>query len=122
MDNAFEFIIENHGLTTESNCPYMGTDDKCNSQKKASHAAKITGYEDWIGFPILFEWSLHRRIRTDLDHGVTTVGYGTTSEGTKYWLIKNSWGTSWCENGYIRMLDTEEGLCGIAMQASYPTA
>ncbi|KAK4354568.1 hypothetical protein RND71_026762 [Anisodus tanguticus] len=39
--------------------------------------------------------------------------------------VKNSWGTSWGENGYIRMqrnVDAEEGLCGIAMQASYPTA
>ncbi|KAL2499033.1 Senescence-specific cysteine protease SAG12 [Abeliophyllum distichum] len=33
-------------VTTESNYPYEGTDGKCNSQKKASHAAKITGYKD----------------------------------------------------------------------------
>ncbi|XP_020271179.1 senescence-specific cysteine protease SAG39-like [Asparagus officinalis] len=61
---------------------------------------------------------------TDLDHGVTTVGYGTASDGTKYWLVKNSWGSSWGEKGYIRMerdVDADEGLCGIAMQASYPT-
>ena len=62
---------------------------------------------------------------TELDHGVTAVGYGTASDGTKYWLVKNSWGTSWGEEGYIRMqrgIAAEEGLCGIAMQASYPTA
>ncbi|KAL0345062.1 UNVERIFIED_CONTAM: Senescence-specific cysteine protease SAG39 [Sesamum radiatum] len=62
---------------------------------------------------------------TELDHGVTAVGYGKTSDGTKYWLVKNSWGSSWGENGYIRMqrdIDAAEGLCGIAMQASYPTA
>ncbi|KDP23192.1 hypothetical protein JCGZ_00325 [Jatropha curcas] len=62
---------------------------------------------------------------TELDHGVTAVGYGTSSDGTKYWLVKNSWGTSWGENGYIRMerdIDASEGLCGIAMEPSYPTA
>lgn len=62
---------------------------------------------------------------TNLDHGVTAVGYGTTSNGTKSWLVKNSWATGWDEEGYIRMqsdIDAKEGLCGIAMDSSYPTA
>lgn len=62
---------------------------------------------------------------TGLDHGVTAVGYGTSSDGTKYWLVKNSWGTSWGEEGYIIMqrdIEAKEGLCGIAMDSSYPTA
>ncbi|KAI4343672.1 hypothetical protein L6164_010993 [Bauhinia variegata] len=60
---------------------------------------------------------------TDLDHGVAVVGYGTTIDGTKYWIVKNSWGTEWGEKGYIRMqrgTSDKEGLCGIAMEASYP--
>ncbi|KAL8038161.1 hypothetical protein ABFX02_11G086000 [Erythranthe guttata] len=150
MDNAFEFIISNNGLTTESNYPYGGVDGTCNSKKESSHAARITGYEDVpsnsesallkavanqpisvaidaSGFDFQFYYTgvFTGQCGTELDHGVTAVGYGATSDGTKYWLVKNSWGTSWGENGYIRMqrdIHAAEGLCGIAMQASYPTA
>ncbi|KAK1678416.1 hypothetical protein QYE76_039264 [Lolium multiflorum] len=62
---------------------------------------------------------------TDLDHGVTVVGYGVADDGKKFWVIKNSWGTSWGEDGYIRMerdIADKQGLCGLAMQPSYPTA
>lgn len=60
---------------------------------------------------------------TDLDHGVAVVGYGETSEGLKYWIVKNSWGSDWGDGGYIKMQRTEkkaEGMCGINMMASYP--
>ncbi|GLT54448.1 hypothetical protein SLA2020_276470 [Shorea laevis] len=59
----------------------------------------------------------------NLNHAVTIIGYGTTEDGTKYWLVKNSWGESWGENGYMRIqrdVDAPEGLCGIAIDASYP--
>ncbi|KAI0495919.1 hypothetical protein KFK09_022226 [Dendrobium nobile] len=61
---------------------------------------------------------------TNIDHGVAVVGYGTDSEGTSFWLVKNSWGTSWGEQGYIRMqrnVTDAQGLCGIAIHPSYPT-
>ncbi|KAK1284932.1 Vignain [Acorus calamus] len=149
MDNAFEFMIHKGGITTESNYPYQETDGSCNARKAGAIAASIKGYEDVPAnnekallaaaanqpvsvaidagedaFQFYSSGVFTGECGTDLDHGVTVVGYGTTTDGTKYWLVKNSWGTSWGEEGYIRMkrdVNAKEGLCGIAMEPSYPT-
>ena len=60
---------------------------------------------------------------TSLNHGVAAVGYGNQN-GQLYWIVRNSWGTSWGEQGYFRMvrdLGAGAGMCGIQMASSYPT-
>ncbi|KAI8525695.1 hypothetical protein RHMOL_Rhmol13G0249400 [Rhododendron molle] len=149
MNNAFKFIKQNEGLMTEANYPYVGQDGTCKSKKlNKPVATKITGYEvvpknnekallqavanqpvsvaiDASGYDFQFYSSgvFNGACSTMLNHGVTAVGYGTTSDGTKYWLVKNSWGSGWGENGYMKMrrdVAAKEGLCGIAREASYP--
>ncbi len=61
---------------------------------------------------------------SSLDHGVLVVGYGTDN-GQKYWKIKNSWGSTWGEEGYIRISrgnndNDGAGQCGVLSQPSYP--
>lgn len=149
MDDAFKFVMRNKGLAAEANYPYRGIDGICNKNKVAYHAAKITGYEDVPANELAllkavanqpvsvaidaggYEFQFYSRgiltgdCGTHLNHGVTVVGYGTGADGTKYWLVKNSWGAEWGEGGYVRIqrdVHTRQGLCGIAMKASYPTA
>jgi C1A family cysteine protease len=61
---------------------------------------------------------------TTLDHGVLIVGYGTEN-GKKYWLVKNSWSDTWGEQGYVKILRSDStndaGICGIAMDPSFPS-
>ncbi|KAJ1427522.1 Peptidase C1A, papain C-terminal [Sesbania bispinosa] len=147
VNKAFNFIIQNNGIASESDYPYQGSDGTCRNGMAA--AAKITSY---VNVPANDEQQLLQAVAqqpvavgitlsndfqsyaggifrgtcgtTNFDHYVTAVGYGTSEDGTKYWLVKNSWGTSWGEGGYMRLLRESgqpEGLCGIAMHASYPT-
>lgn len=63
------------------------------------------------------------RCGTSLDHAVTLVGYGTEG-GQDYYLMRNSWGTTWGEAGYMKMGmtgDNTPGICGVQMDAVAPT-
>uniref|UniRef100_A0A7N2R3A5 Vignain n=2 Tax=Quercus lobata TaxID=97700 RepID=A0A7N2R3A5_QUELO len=150
IDYAFAYIIQNKGLATEENYPYQAMDGTCDQQMASNVVAQISSYED---VPYNSEEALLQAVAnhpvsvaieaygrdfqsyssgvftgecgTNLDHAVTVIGYGMSDDGTKYWLIKNSWGTTWGESGYMRIQrDTEapEGVCGIAMRPSYPVA
>ncbi|GAY48661.1 hypothetical protein CUMW_113410 [Citrus unshiu] len=130
MDTAFEFIKNNNGLTTEADYPFVGNDyGACKTTKDENDAAAAT-ISGFKFVPANNEQALMQVVAdqpecgTDIDHGVTAIGYGASSDGTKYWLVKNSWGTGWGEGGYVRIqreVGAQEGACGIAMMASYPT-
>ena len=58
---------------------------------------------------------------TNLDHAVLAVGYGTEG-GQDYWLVKNSWNTTWGDQGYIKIAQVAgEGICGVQMDPQLPT-
>uniref|UniRef100_A0A0D9WB53 Cathepsin propeptide inhibitor domain-containing protein n=1 Tax=Leersia perrieri TaxID=77586 RepID=A0A0D9WB53_9ORYZ len=62
--------------------------------------------------------------RWKLTHSMLVVGYNSTSSGDSYWILKNSWGKHWGENGYMRLSrkvnDEGYGTCGILNVAAYP--
>lgn len=149
IDDAFKYIVKNKGLASEAHYPYRGIVGICDTEKAAEHRANIKGFVD---VPPYNEELLQQAVANQpvsmaiaisddgfqfygggiyegpcgdsLNIAVTVIGYGC-EDGTKFWLIKNSWGLTWGEDGYMKLLrDVENygGHCGIAMHASYPTA
>lgn len=147
MDLAFKYVIKN-GLCSEKEYPYTAQEGSC---EECDTVVNITGYQDITNNnekalkrvvsqqPVSVAIQANTRsfqmyssgIYSDLscgnqlDHGVLIVGYGyDLFHDMDYWIVKNSWGPNWGENGYIRMernIQDSSGLCGIAMQPSIPT-
>lgn len=142
MDDAFQYIIKNGGLCTEESYPYTARNGLC--KKTCSTVSTISSFKDVAGttnalsaaadnapvsvaieadqssFQFYSGGVMTKACGKQLDHGVLVVGYGTDS-GTDYWIVKNSWGASWGESGYIR-LEKGTDSCGIHDAASYPIA
>jgi hypothetical protein len=57
---------------------------------------------------------------TNLDHGVTAVGYGVEN-GREFYIVRNSWGENWGDNGYIKIgIEQGKGVCGIQTASVWP--
>jgi len=149
MDYAFQYMNDEQSghNDLENLYPYTGKDSTCKyTENKAFADAKVTGYTDISSESDLEDavanvgvisvavnansaWQLYNGgvlnpslcLKNKLDHGVATVGYGTATKGGDYWIVRNSWGASWGENGYVR-LSKGSNTCGIVNgPPSYPT-
>jgi len=148
MASAFQYVIQN-GLCLNMSYPYRAIDGICQNQTctKRVHIDKyhsvITNNEKQLEKAVAKQpvsvaiqanqqsFQLYKSgvysdpmCGNELDHGVLIVGYGYDElYNMNYWIVRNSWGPSWGENGYIRMLKDSgnpQGQCGIAMDPSYP--
>lgn len=141
---ALEFIINQQGgyLNSEDDYPYTAVDGTCKFDstkginKIVSYEHGKAGDEDYLKTLIAqgvcdiaidaSQWSFQLYTggvydepscsSSFLDHAVGLVGYGTDG-GVDYWLVRNSWGTSWGEKGYIRMSRNKNNQCGVATDA-----
>ena len=145
MDNAFLYAVD-YGLCSESNYPYVaagGTCEKCTSvvsvkgcqdvEPNNQAALKEAVSKGPVSIAIEADTRIFQSYSggvitgtscgTNLDHGVLIVGYGVEN-GIQYWLVKNSWGTSWGDAGYVKIERSDSasdpGVCGIGMQPSFP--
>eukprot|EP00250_Pteridium_aquilinum_P001531 c11725_g1_i1 orf=657-1784(-) len=142
MPVAFDFLVNNGGLDTEEHYPYKATQGECSH----STIQKMVSIDDYVEVAQNDEQALLRAVAkqpvsvgidasrrdfqfysggvydghcgTDLDHGVAIVGYGSD-----YWIVKNSWGPEWGDEGYVNIKRgtlQPEGKCGINSFASFP--
>jgi len=149
MDDAFQYIIANHGIDTEASYPYTAEDGPSCQYSAANCGSTLQAYTDVQGGS---EGALQTAVATQgpvsvaidashpsfqmysggvyyepacsstqLDHGVLAVGY-SSSGSQDYWIVKNSWGTGWGMNGYIWMARNQNNNCGIATMASFPNS
>jgi C1A family cysteine protease len=140
MDNAFKYI-EKFPLELESEYGYTARQGKCKYDSSKGQG-EVKGFTDvtknsWTQFqaavaqqPVAVAIEADQMVfqgykngvitkgcGSQLDHGVLAVGYGQLN-GQDFILVKNSWGPSWGDQGYVRIAP---GQCGITLSASYPT-
>lgn len=144
---AFDWIKEHGGIESDKMYPYRAKGGPCKYNKNRS-VATLRGYMDIpigdekklqdaianIG-PISVAldtshesfWYYSSGIYYEpkcnddnLNHALLAVGYGTDEKGRDYFILKNSWGDNWGEDGYIRIARNKKNHCGIASSATYP--
>ncbi|KAL6201608.1 hypothetical protein ACLB2K_025321 [Fragaria x ananassa] len=152
--NAIRYVAE-YGLVSEEKYPYEAVDyNGCDTKLQETPDVTIYSYEftpefDEIALakavyhqPVTIMHATSKEFyrygggvyadstgdcsRNNVSHTSLLVGYGTTSDGVNYWLLKNTWGESWGEQGYMRLLRSTRkklgrGICNLAHLAMYPT-
>ncbi|XP_063001914.1 cathepsin S-like [Elgaria multicarinata webbii] len=146
ITRAFQYVIDNNGIDSDASYPYRAQDEKCHYDV-AGKAATCSTYtqlpsRDEASLKVavanvgpvsvaidasqptffLFKYGVYddpKCTEQNINHAVLVIGYGTQN-GKDYWLVKNSWGTSFGEQGYIKIARDHQNRCGIANYASYP--
>ena len=147
MDYSFSYIKDSKGIALQADYKYAAVDLPCKASGK-SRNGPISGFVDVPAnsaaalkaaiakqpVSVAIEANTHTfqayksgvindsSCGTNLDHGVVAVGYDDAAN-PPYYLVRNSWGAGWGENGHVRIgIKDGEGICGIQKMASYPTA
>jgi len=148
MTWAFQGIMDMGGVDATNCYPYVGEDDNCSYSKKPPCCASTVGSyvnvtpgDEVALMQAVYLVPVATAVNADLpdftsyssgiysnaacvadqaNHGIAIVGYGTDAKsGMDYWILKNSWGTSWGMQGYMYLQRNANDMCGIASLPSY---
>ena len=147
MNQSF-WYVRDHGITVEAKYPYRGVGSTCNYNVAdkawtisdctevtvknedalvaaiAKNPVSVAIQANHLSFQLYKSGVYSGNCGTNLDHGVLAIGYGALS-GKNHYKVKNSWGNSWGQSGYILIERAEKagaGKCGIQLADSYPIA
>ncbi|KAK6620832.1 hypothetical protein RUM43_011128 [Polyplax serrata] len=144
---TYDYILSNKGLNNETVYPYEGKDGKCRYKPEQSIVTmkdyvKVTPFDEnelklaVATGPVsasfntnpdsfkMYKSGIYEDVECNansLNHAMAVVGYGVDYKTNKqYWLVKNSWGTDWGMDGYIKMARNAGNMCGIATRPVFP--
>lgn len=147
MNQAFQYIKDNDGIDTEKSYPYHARVDNCKYNAQNS-GATVVGFSNIArGNEVALQQAISNigpiSVAIDasnpsfmfyrsgiyydkhcspqnLNHAVLVVGYGNNANNIPYYIVKNSWGTTWGDRGFFKIARNRKNHCGIASAASYP--
>ncbi|KAJ3648358.1 hypothetical protein Zmor_020168 [Zophobas morio] len=145
LDAAYDYIINSGGVSYDSDYPYQAIDHCCQYVDEFKPKVAIQNYSYLWPYEQVLQYyvATHGPVSVAIDveddfvyysggvyynewcsdywlnHAVVVVGYGTEN-GQDYWLVKNSWGSDWGLDGYIKMARNRDNNCGIASSALVP--
>jgi len=152
MENAWKYVNDNDGIDNEATYPYTAQDGTCSYDPAGNTATcrgyvdlpsgdegallEASGTIGPISIAIDATQPSFMNYRQgvyvddncgndpdSLDHAVLVIGYDhDAATGLDYWLVKNSWDTTWGDQGFIKMARNRDNQCGVATHAAYPTA
>jgi len=148
FDRAFYYIMEQGGIDTEASYPYTMKESHTCKYDAKNKGGQVTNFyyvnqgdESALTAVLALKGPVAIAINAgqrsfqfynggvyddpgcdqSLNHGVLAVGYGTDADsGKDYFLVKNSWGTEWGLDGFIKMRRNKDNQCGIATYPSIP--
>ena len=133
------YVFDNGGISLEADYPYKAIDDSCfapyNGPVTVSTVHSVKSYDQNQLMAALAQGPVSVTVDADstqfrnyksgvitssdcgtkLDHAITAVGYGTDEDGNDFYMVRNSWGTVYGDNGYLKIGRNGDGygICGI---------